>query len=122
MNNNQNRDITPSTGGGVFYGLATRIKLILRLMADNRVNPLIKLLPIGALAYLVVPDLAPGPLDDAAVIWLGAYLFVELCPPDVVDEHMKIINHTVPGELKEHPEKQINEEDIIDAEYWEDKE
>jgi uncharacterized membrane protein YkvA (DUF1232 family) len=74
-----------------------RLKLILRLMSDRRVNFLLKLLPLASLAYLIWPiDLAPGlalpiigALDDAAIVGLGAYLFVELCPPGVVQEHMK---------------------------------
>ena len=75
-------------GGGVFQGLSQRIRLIVRLMGDPRVSPLLKVLPVGTLLYLIIPDLAPGPIDDAAIIWLGTYLFVELCPPDVVQEHM----------------------------------
>jgi hypothetical protein len=117
MSENKGRKITPSKGGGIFQGLGLRIKLILRLLGDSRVNPLLKLLPIGSLIYLVVPDLAPGPVDDAAVIWLGAYLFVELCPPDVVKEHMEALNREVAGVWHDPQE---NEEDIIDAEYWEE--
>jgi hypothetical protein len=41
-----------------------------------------------------VPDIAPGPIDDAAIIWLATYLFVELCPPDVVQEHLEALNAT----------------------------
>ena len=80
MSENNDRKVVPSSGG-VFNDLAIRIKLILRLMGDPRVNPLIKLLPIGAVLYLLFPDIAPGPIDDVAVIWLGSFLFVELCPP-----------------------------------------
>jgi len=48
-------------------------------------------------AYLIFPfDLAPGvafpiigALDDAAILWIGSTLFVELCPPNLVKEHMK---------------------------------
>lgn len=119
MSENNHRKITPSKGGGIFQGLGLRIKLILRLLGDSRVNPLLKLLPIGSLIYLVVPDLAPGPIDDAAVIWLGAYLFVELCPPEVVNEHMAALKSEVAGEWHD-PQEQENEEDIIDAEYWEE--
>ncbi|MBA4399646.1 MAG: hypothetical protein C0396_07240, partial [Anaerolinea sp.] len=60
--------------------LALRVKLIMRLMADKRVFPLLKLLPVGTLLYLVIPDIVIGPLDDAAVVGLGMSLFVELCP------------------------------------------
>jgi uncharacterized membrane protein YkvA (DUF1232 family) len=88
-----NRDIVPSQGGALKELLA-KLKLIARLMADSRVPALIKLIPIGALAYVVSPvDLVPGvtlpvigALDDVAVLWLGAKVFIELSPPNVVAE------------------------------------
>ncbi len=91
---------------GMLRDFINRLKLILRLMGDRRVNPLVKLIPIGALAYLVSPiDLAPdivlpviGVLDDAAIVWLGAYLFVELCPPNVVKEHIKALTSNLDTE------------------------
>ena len=79
---------------GVVQDLSIRLKLIVRLMTDRRVSPLLKLLPIGSLVYFLVPDLAVGPIDDAAIIGLAAYLFVELCPPDVVQEHLEEIVKT----------------------------
>jgi len=90
-------DIVVSSGGGVMRDLILRIKLIARLMGDRRVNPFIKLLPLASLAYLIWPiDLVPGialpivgALDDVALVSLGAYLFIEFCPPDVVQEHMQ---------------------------------
>jgi hypothetical protein len=94
MSENSNRKITFSQGGGFVQDLTLRIKLILRLLGDARVSPLIKLLPIGSLAYFLIPDIAPGPIDDAAVIWLATYLFVELCPPDVVQEHLEALKAT----------------------------
>ena len=97
MNDDRRRQIAPSNGG-FFEGIGMRARLILRLMQDRRVHPLLKLLPVGSLLYLLVPDLAPGPLDDAAVIWVGAYLFVELCPPDVVDEHRRELEAVIEGE------------------------
>ncbi len=97
MPNKKSGEIVASPSGGVLRDLVMRLKLILRLMGDKRVNFFLKLLPIASLAYLISPvDLAPGialpvigALDDAAIVGLGAYLFVELCPPDVVREHMK---------------------------------
>ncbi len=85
------RNLAPRDNSGIFDELSNRVKLILRLMADRRISPLLKLLPLGSLIYLFVPDLAPGPVDDAAVIWLGAYLFVELCPPAIVEEHRRAL-------------------------------
>lgn len=109
-------DIMPAPSGGVLREFVMRLKLILRLMGDRRVSFLLKLLPIGALAYLISPiDLAPGfalpivgALDDAAVVSLGAYLFVELCPPGVVKEHLRALasgyemnNDVVDAEVKD---------------------
>lgn len=70
-------------------GLRNQLKLILRLMGDNRVNPLLKILPLFTAVYLVFPDFLFGPIDDAVVIGLGLYTFVELCPDDIVSEHRR---------------------------------
>lgn len=86
--------------GGVVRNVINQLKLIFRLMGDSRVNVLAKLIPIGAFVYLLFPaDLAPnialpviGVLDDAAILWLGSYVFTELCPPEVVAEHMKALS------------------------------
>jgi len=102
--------------GGIFNDMALRIKLIFRLLADPRISPFLKLLPIGSLFYFVIPDLVLGPFDDVAVIWLGAFLFVELCPPEVVHEHMQALRQVIPGEWHESQE---GDGEIIDAEFWE---
>jgi hypothetical protein len=94
MSEKPNRKIVIPQSEGFFQGLSLRIKLILRLLGDSRVSPILKVLPIGSLVYLVMPDIAPGPIDDAAVIWLATYLFVELCPPAVVQEHLETLNAT----------------------------
>ena len=106
---------------GVFQGFTNRIRLIARLMADRRVNPLIKLLPVGALIYLVVPtDLLPLlPFDDAAVLWLGSFLFVEMCPQDVVREHTLAIEKADAGILADEPDPAASQPDVIDAEFRE---
>ena len=113
----RDRSITPSKGGGVIHDLAVRIKLILRLMADPRVSPWLKILPVGSLVYLIVPDILPGPVDDAAVIWLGTYLFVELCPPEIVQEHMNFLTGAAPAQAQD---PLADEGEIIDAEYTEE--
>jgi uncharacterized membrane protein YkvA (DUF1232 family) len=86
--------------GGMMRDVVKRLKLIARLMGDSRVNLFLKALPLASVAYLILPfDLAPGvvfpiigALDDAAILWLGSNLFVELCPDDVVKEHMRAID------------------------------
>ncbi len=95
MANKKSDKLVVGSSGGVFRDLMLRLKLIVRLMGDNRVNPFLKLLPIGSLIYLLFPfdliALVPGvsALDDMAVVSLGAYMFIEFCPPDVVQEHMQ---------------------------------
>jgi len=94
MADNKKPMITPDTQDpGFLKGLTQQIKLIMRLMGDRRINPVLKALPIGALAYLIWPfDLSPFlPLDDAIVMGVGFYTFVELCPDDVVEEHRAAI-------------------------------
>lgn len=108
MANKNPRTIIPG-GGGFFGELSVRAKLIIRLFRDKRVNIFLKLLPVGALVYMFIPDF-PGPLDDAAVIWLGTYLFVELCPPDVVQEHLNDLHKVIPGKFANPPE-------VVDAEF-----
>jgi hypothetical protein len=101
-------------GGGFFNDLSLRARLVVRLMRDRRVHPLLKLLPVGALIYLVFPDLLPfNPIDDALVLWLGAYLFIELCPQDVVQEHMRALQGEMTVEWREVPPK----DDSIDGEF-----
>lgn len=90
--------VAPS--GGFMRDFANRIKLIARLLGDNRVNFFLKILPVATIAYLIWPidlvSVIPGiaALDDIAIVSLGNYLFVELCPPNVVQEHMKAITAT----------------------------
>ncbi len=117
MSDKPNRKIMLSKNGGFFQDLTLRLKLILRLLGDGRVNPLLKILPIGSLVYLLVPDIAPGPIDDAAVIWLATYLFVELCPPNVVQEHLEGLNATrkVMDSYQETSQEDIHGE-VIDGE------
>ena len=92
---------------GMFRPAITRFKLIMRLMGDRRVSPWVKLIPIGALVYLVSPiDLIMGipgiaALDDAAILWFGSSLFVDLCPPNVVNEHMQELTNNLDDDTDE---------------------
>lgn len=114
MANKKQGDLVVSSGGGVLRDLLLRFKLIVRLMGDNRVNPFIKILPVASLAYLVFPfdliSVIPGvsALDDVALVSLGAYLFIELCPPHVVEEHMQ--------QLTSNMDVVTGQDDVIEAE------
>jgi hypothetical protein len=73
---------------GLFTGLSRTVRLVLRLLGDNRVNFFLKLLPISTLVYLISPlDAVVPVVDDALIIGIGTYVFIELCPQDVVEEH-----------------------------------
>jgi uncharacterized membrane protein YkvA (DUF1232 family) len=99
MADKKKRDLMVAPQSGVIHNLVMQAKLLFRLLGDRRVSFLAKLIPIGALIYLVSPvDLMPGvtfpvigALDDAAIIGLSSYVFLELCPPAVVKEHMKAL-------------------------------
>ena len=111
---NTPKNITPS--GGFWHNIALQIKLFLRLMGDNRVNPFIKLIPFVSLVYLINPFDIPGPLDDVAVAGLGIYLFIELCPQDVVQEHLRTLRNTT---LDDETFSE-DQGEIIDAEFHEE--
>ena len=90
MSNDSNRKKLPQVedNPGLFSGMSRTVRLVLRLLGDGRVNFLLKLLPISTLVYLFSPlDAAIPFIDDAVILGLGTYVFIELCPPDVVEEH-----------------------------------
>jgi len=108
------KDIMIPPQGGVIRDFVLRVRLIWRLIRDRRVSFWLKIIPIAGLVYLVSPlDLIPdialpviGELDDAAILWITNYLFVELCPPAIVSEHIKALSAAAvkPGD-----------DDVIDA-------
>jgi hypothetical protein len=103
---------------GLIQELVVRLKLIYRLMTDRRVSPFLKIIPVGALAYWLIPDPIIGPIDDATILWLGSYLFVELCPPAIVQEHLQALRGAIPGEWKDtKPGSPPEEEEVIDGEF-----
>jgi len=124
MNDNQksnqggNRAVTPRSGG-FFQDLTDRFRLISRLMVDSRVNIFLKILPIGTLVYALWPVDVPGPIDDVFVIWLGTTLFVQLCPPDVVEEHMRSMNGGAASVQWKDFQPSHKQENVIDGEYFE---
>lgn len=113
-----NITITPQQGG-VVRNVLNQMKLILRLMRDSRVNFFAKLIPVGAFIYLIFPIDAItfpviGVVDDAALLWLGSYVFTELCPPEVVAEHMKALSGNMSSD--------DTRDEVVDAETTDIKE
>jgi len=89
------RVANPATIGKFIAYLPQFIRLFCRLMVDKRVSLLTKAVPLLGLLLLLSPpllelDMIPliGELDAIVVIGLTLKLFVWLCPPDVVREHV----------------------------------
>jgi hypothetical protein len=119
MEKRPSRSIIPSQGG-LWSDFALRLKLIGRLMLDRRVSFLIKLLPLGSLVYFIAPDLFPGPIDDALLTWIGASLFLELCPSNIVAEHVEDLtsNESILENArapKADPSDDVVEGEVIDS-------
>ena len=77
----------------VLLHLPDFVRLYWRLFRDRRVSILAKAALVLALLYAispfdVIPDFIPviGEMDDVAVVLSGLWLFIRLCPPDVVRE------------------------------------
>lgn len=76
------------------------IRLFWRLFTDRRVSVVPKaVLALGVLYFVFPFDTIPefplaflGYLDDVFVLYLAARLFVRLCPRNVVEEHVRIID------------------------------
>jgi uncharacterized membrane protein YkvA (DUF1232 family) len=104
-NNNRTPALPPSNPseppGGRFRGLAASIRqailqarLVWRLFRDRRIPWWLKAIPLGGLAYVIfpldlIPDFAPvvGQMDDLGIFMASAWLFVDLCPKAIVQEH-----------------------------------
>lgn len=107
------------SGEDVFYTIAEHLKLVWRLWQDPRVNPFLKLLPLGSIVYFISPlDFVIPVIDDLGVLWFFTYLFVELCPIEIVEEHRSEIRSTVEGTVVEDP-LDIDEDSIEDAQFRE---
>ena len=77
----------------MLFHLPSFARLYWRLFRDRRVPILPKALLVLMLVYVVspidvIPDFIPviGEMDDVAVVLSGLWLFIRLCPPEVVRE------------------------------------
>ena len=74
------------------------VRLFYRLINDTRVSFFTKLVPVLGLIVLISPpmleqDFIPflGELDSVLVIYFTLKIFIWLCPPEVVREHVERI-------------------------------
>ena len=90
--------LNPARVRGIITYLPDFFRLFYRLLTDPRVSLMAKLVPLVGLLALITPpalelDFIPiiGELDWLLVGFLTLKLFVWLCPPDVVREHVRRI-------------------------------
>lgn len=95
-----------------------------KLLWDNRVGFLPKMIPLAAIAYVIspfdfLPEMLMGPLgvfDDVGIIMLGLTLFIQAAPPDIVREHLRALS-AGRGELGPGDDTAgYSEDDVVDGE------
>jgi uncharacterized membrane protein YkvA (DUF1232 family) len=81
---------------GFLGGLWQQLRLVQKLLLDPEVPIYLKALPIAAVAYLLfpfdfIPDVIPGlgQIDDITILVLGAKMFIEMAPQQVVARHLQ---------------------------------
>ena len=111
-----NRSSDSERGLGVLGEIVRQGRLVLRLLKDGRVPVWPKLIVPGIIAYLLSPiDLLADPVlglgqvDDVAVLLIGLKLFVELCPADIVREHLDALSSVVTGTYRVVKEEQAQQ-------------
>lgn len=103
----------PGRTAGLLAEIARQSRLIMRLLGDRRVPIWPKLIIPATFVYIVSPiDLLADPIlglgqiDDIAVLLIGLKLFVELCPTDVVREHLDALASVIDGSYRVVKEEQ----------------
>lgn len=80
------------SGGWRITDILRDVAITWQLMRDPRVSSLLKLgLPVFALLYWLSPiDLLTGmPFDDLAILILATRIFVQMAPPEAVEEALR---------------------------------
>jgi uncharacterized membrane protein YkvA (DUF1232 family) len=81
---------------GFWKEIWEQVRLVWLLLRDNEVPIYLKLLPLAAIIYVIfpadlIPDILPlfGQLDDVTAILVGAKMFIEMSPQDIVNRHIR---------------------------------
>jgi uncharacterized membrane protein YkvA (DUF1232 family) len=100
--------------GNILRRSLLRAKLVWRLFLDRRVSLLWKIIPVAGILYVFFPldiifDLIPlaGQADDVGIFLGSLWLFVEMCPADIVREHWDALTGVLPGAWEEGEQKQL---------------
>lgn len=86
---------SPTRGPNWLVKLIKNLRLAWRLLRDPLVPVWLKLIPLGALAYILLPtDFIPdlvlglGQVDDLTVFLLSLKLLFDLCPSEILERHL----------------------------------
>ena len=114
---------------GFWREMWRQLRLVWHLIRSPDVPIYLKLLPLVAVLYVLVPtDLIPdvfpfvGQLDDLTALLVGAKVFIELAPQDVVARHLRTFREdTVSGRPAENGEPvsaaSLEDSIIIDGDF-----
>src|SRR5262245_47069691 len=100
-------------------GLINQVRLTWRLLRDPRVPLSAKLIPVGALIYVlspldIIPDLLPvlGQLDDLGIVLAGMRLFESFVPEYIVQEHLQALasGQSGPSNVVDAPSYRVKSE------------
>lgn len=87
---------TKIADAGFWREMWRQLRLVWHLIRSPEVPIYLKLLPLLAVLYVLIPtDLLPdvfpfvGQLDDLTALLVGAKVFIELAPQDVVARHLR---------------------------------
>ncbi len=130
MNERSNGSQMPTINWGILASIVRQARLAWRLLLDARVPLWTKMILPASLIYVVspvdfIPDVIPGlgQLDDLAIVVLGVKLFIDLCPPAIVSEHLQAMQNESKWQVEPGPATassyrgSSSNPDIVDAPY-----
>jgi uncharacterized membrane protein YkvA (DUF1232 family) len=109
---------------GFWKEIWLQFRLVLALLRDPEVPIYLKLLPAAAVLYVIFPlDFAPdiypilGQLDDLTALLVGAKVFVEMAPQDVVYRHQQRLSEEAGRATVQQDDDELKDAIIIDVEH-----
>ncbi|MGD8804485.1 MAG: DUF1232 domain-containing protein [Chloroflexota bacterium] len=109
QNDSMNRTLASATSDeGFWREMWRQVRLAWYLIRSPEVPLYLKLLPALAVIYVLlptdfIPDVFPilGQLDDVTALLVGAKVFIELAPQDVVAQYMRTARRGAPAATSE---------------------
>lgn len=113
---------------GFLGELWQQVRLVFQLLKDREVPIYLKILPFAGILYTLFPidiitDVIPvlGQLDDLTILLIGAKVFIEMAPQQVVARHLAAMRGEAPNVIEGSATdviasvKQLIEGEVIDS-------